>query len=212
MVIDIELTLNRWGLGKITDNKFQFLCLRFSKWNIPDKYSISFEINWRLKEKIKKQLTLCVPVKDDMVLLGMKKRGFGVGRWNGFGGKVEKGETIEQGAIRELGEEAGINDGKLKKMGIIEFSFQNDEKILQVHIFKLTDFLGEPIETEEMRPQWFPFNEIPFLQMWSDDEYWFPLFLKDKLFQGKFLFDRPSNVEYSAKIITQELNEVSALK
>ena len=33
-------------------------------------------------------------------LLGMKKRGFGVGRWNGFGGKVEPGETVVQGALR----------------------------------------------------------------------------------------------------------------
>lgn len=51
MVIDIELTLNRFGFGKISQNKFQFLFLRFSYWNIPNKYSISFEINWRLKEK-----------------------------------------------------------------------------------------------------------------------------------------------------------------
>jgi hypothetical protein len=47
MVIDIELTLNRFGLGRIAENKFQFLFLRFSKWNIPGKISISFEINWR---------------------------------------------------------------------------------------------------------------------------------------------------------------------
>lgn len=53
MVIDIELTLNRFGFGKVTDNKFQFLCLRFSKWKIPGKYSISFEINWKAKENKK---------------------------------------------------------------------------------------------------------------------------------------------------------------
>lgn len=34
------------------------------------------------------------------LLLGLKKRGFGEGNWNGFGGKVELGETIEEGAIR----------------------------------------------------------------------------------------------------------------
>ena len=50
MVIDIELTLNRFGFGKINDNKFQFLFLRFSRWIIPDKYSVSFEINWRAKK------------------------------------------------------------------------------------------------------------------------------------------------------------------
>ena len=51
MVIDIELTLNRFGFGKIAENKFQFLWLRFSRWEIPDKYSISFEINWRTKHE-----------------------------------------------------------------------------------------------------------------------------------------------------------------
>lgn len=49
MVIDIELTLNRFGFGKIAENKFQFLCFRFSKWEIPGKHSVSFEINWRRK-------------------------------------------------------------------------------------------------------------------------------------------------------------------
>ena len=34
------------------------------------------------------------------ILLGMKKRGFGAGRWNGFGGKVDTDETILQAAKR----------------------------------------------------------------------------------------------------------------
>ena len=49
--IDIELTLNKFGFGKVAENKFQFLCFRFSVWRIPNKYSISFEVNWRVKEK-----------------------------------------------------------------------------------------------------------------------------------------------------------------
>ena len=39
------------------------------------------------------------------MLLGMKKRGFGTGKWNGFGGKVEVGETVADAAQRELEEE-----------------------------------------------------------------------------------------------------------
>lgn len=147
-----------------------------------------------------------------MVLLGMKKRGFGAGRWNGFGGKMEDGETIEEATLRELDEEVGIEDGELSKAGILEFSFESDEKILQVHIFKLLHFSDEPIETEEMMPQWFSFTEIPFSQMWSDDEYWFPYLFNDTLFEGKFLFDRPADAEHSAKIISHTLSEVSDLK
>lgn len=141
----------------------------------------------------------------------MKKRGFGVGRWNGFGGKIEQGETVEEATMRELSEEVGIQGGKLEKMGVLEFSFQNDPKVLEVHIFKLTDFIGDPIETEEMKPKWFSNSEIPFYQMWSDDEYWFPLFLQGKLFKGAFLFDKPSDAEYSAKILDQKLEVVSDL-
>lgn len=150
-------------------------------------------------------------LKEGEVLLGMKKRGFGVGRWNGFGGKIEEGETIEQGAHRELEEEVGIKALDMQKVGILDFSFENDPKILEVHIFKITDFTGEPLESEEMKPQWFPFDSIPFDQMWSDDKYWFPYLLNNKLFKGAFLFDRPSDAEYSAKILNEKLEEVSNL-
>jgi 8-oxo-dGTP diphosphatase/2-hydroxy-dATP diphosphatase len=150
-------------------------------------------------------------IKDNQILLGMKKRGFGVGRWNGFGGKVEEGETIDQGAYRELNEEIGIQALSMQKVGILDFSFENDPKILEVHVFKINEFLGNPEESEEMKPGWFSFENIPFEQMWSDDKYWFPYLLNNKLFKGAFLFDRPSDAEYSAKILSEKIEEVLSL-
>ena len=47
-----------------------------------------------------KLLTLAFVKTSTDILLGYKKRGFGMGRWNGFGGKVEAGETIEDAAKR----------------------------------------------------------------------------------------------------------------
>lgn len=160
---------------------------------------------------MKKILTLCILCTDDKVLLGMKKRGFGEGRWNGFGGKLEGAETIEAGAAREVREEVGLEVRMMNKVGILDFTFQDETKDLEVHIFKVTDFVGEPIESDEMRPRWFLHTEIPFHQMWPDDQYWFPYLLEDKLFKGTFLFDRASDAEYSAKIITEELFEVLSL-
>ncbi len=157
---------------------------------------------------MKKVLTLCLVHQHPNILLGMKKRGFGVGRWNGFGGKVEEGETIEAAAKRELEEESGIVAIDMTEVGILDFAFENDPKELEVHIFEIKDFTGTPKETEEMEPKWFAVDEIPFDQMWSDDIYWMPLFLAGKKFKGSFLFDKPSNLEYSAKIITSTLAEV----
>eukprot|EP00729_Bicosta_minor_P028396 gene28396-12164_t len=57
-----------------------------------------------------KRLTLILlrELETSRILLGMKKRGFGAGKWNGFGGKVEVGETIVEGAVREMQEESGL--------------------------------------------------------------------------------------------------------
>ena len=143
---------------------------------------------------MKKQLTLCIIHKSDKVLLGMKKRGFGVGNWNGFGGKVMAGETIKKAATRELFEESGIKPTAMEKLGVLDFSWEGKPEILQVTVFKVKNFSGVPRETEEMKPRWFLVNEIPYQKMWPDDAYWFPLFLKNKKFQGKFIFNSRNQI------------------
>ena len=82
---------------------------------------------WR-GNNMKKLLTLCIIHQDGKVLLGMKKRGFGVGKWNGFGGKVEAGEAIEDAAKRELFEEVGLNALDLQKLGVLDFSWAASAK------------------------------------------------------------------------------------
>lgn len=156
-------------------------------------------------ESMKKLLTLTIIHQHPKVLLGMKKRGFGAGRWNGFGGKVATAETIEGAARRELLEEAGVKVENIEMVGIIDFEFKGNPEILQVHIFRAGDFSGEPIESEEMKPQWFHIDEIPFKEMWPDDIHWMPLFLNGKKFRGKFLFGE------SDVILEKELSEVKEL-
>lgn len=154
-------------------------------------------------------LTLCVIQQGDKVLLGMKKRGFGAGRWNGFGGKLDEGEAIIEAAHREIEEEVGLKVNDLAEIGVINFEFETTDKILEVHIFKATEFEGEPTETEEMKPQWFAIDEIPYSQMWSDDKYWIPYLLENKRFKGKFLFDKPATAEHEGKILEHYLEEIA---
>lgn len=137
----------------------------------------------------KKVLTLCIVYDDMRILLGMKKRGFGMGRWNGFGGKIEPGESIEEAARRELEEEVGIVARNLEQKGVLTFTFLGDPTALEVHIFSANSFSGEPRETEEMRPQWYLHADIPYADMWPDDRHWLPLVLAGKSIQGKFEFN-----------------------
>jgi 8-oxo-dGTP diphosphatase/2-hydroxy-dATP diphosphatase len=157
---------------------------------------------------MKKIFTLCMVCTDTQVLLGMKKRGFGEGRWNGFGGKVEEGESIEAAAAREMKEESNLEPLEMEEIGVVDFSFESEPRELEVHIFKVTKSSGEPTESEEMRPQWFSYEDVPFSQMWPDDPLWFPYLQNGKKFQGKFHFDRPSDSTYMAKILKQQMREI----
>lgn len=154
---------------------------------------------------MKKIFTLGIIYRPPKVLLGMKKRGFGKGRWNGFGGKVKNGEIIEEALEREMKEELGIVPKDFEKVGIIEFQFQGNPEILEVHFFKINEFTGIPRESEEMKPKWFDIREIPFDQMWPDDKYWFPLLLRGKKFKGKFIFEGRN------KIIDYHLQEINSI-
>jgi len=157
----------------------------------------------------KQKLTLILVYDNEKILLGMKKRGFGMGKWNGFGGKVEKDENIFETAERELFEESCLkikSKKSLIKRGIIDFRFENKLKeILEVNFFFIAsdDIIGEPEETEEMLPRWFEHSEIPYKKMWVDDQYWLPLLLSGKNFEGKFLFTKDGK-----KVLETELKKL----
>ena len=154
---------------------------------------------------MKKIMTLGIIQQHKKILLGMKKRGFGMGRWNGFGGKVNEGETIEGALKREMLEECSIVPEDIVKLGVLNFSWNNKDDVCEVHIFKINNFSGIPTESEEMRPEWFDAKEIPFSQMWQDDIFWMPLFLENRKFRGKFIFDDLDN------ILEKELSEVESI-
>ncbi|MDO9509701.1 MAG: 8-oxo-dGTP diphosphatase [Candidatus Magasanikbacteria bacterium] len=149
-------------------------------------------------------LTLCIVHDESRILLGMKKQGFGMDRWNGFGGKLEENETIEQAAIRELQEEANITPTKMEEIGKLNFKFQDGvSEEMEITVFSVTDFDGIPSESEEMRPAWFNKSEIPYDKMWADDRYWLPLLFAGKKFKGNFEY-----MDYNI-MVSHEVEEVS---
>ncbi|KAF8508622.1 NUDIX hydrolase domain-like protein [Hysterangium stoloniferum] len=133
------------------------------------------------------------------ILLGYKKRGFGVGLFNGFGGKVEPGETSIDAAVRELKEEAGI-DAVLIPCGTLLFYEKNQPWAHLVEVFYSNQYEGTITESEEMRPEWFSLppelytnthrNDppFPFGQMWSDVRLWLPLMITRRKFIGRVDF------------------------
>lgn len=143
-----------------------------------------------------RKATLCFLLRETdggpEVLLALKKQGFGQGKWNGIGGKVEAGERVEEAARREVAEEIGVEVGRLEKVAILTFYFippgGDPDWDQEVHVFLARRWRGEPGESEEMRPQWYAYEDVPQEEMWADDRVWLPRVLQGERLEGVFTF------------------------
>jgi len=85
-----------------------------------------------------RQTTLCLLLKENKILFAMKKRGFGVGRWNGAGGKFdpERGDKhILDAAVRETEEEIGVKKKIRKKLQCFIFGLIKTKSVIRMCIY-----------------------------------------------------------------------------
>lgn len=137
--------------------------------------------------------TLCLLIRDNKIVLAMKKRGFGEGKYNGYGGKIQEQDDgdLNITAVRETQEESGleIHHARRNLCAIITFYF-GGEPGFKVHVFLVYDWYGEPEETAEMKPEWFNLDQIPYDQMWAADKEWMPLVLSGQRIEAEVYFDK----------------------
>ncbi|ELU42941.1 NUDIX domain-containing protein [Rhizoctonia solani AG-1 IA] len=79
------------------------------------------------------------------ILLGLKKRGFGIGIYNGFGGKVDVGETVADAALRELQEESHLS-ASLEPCGLLFFVGAGHAHAHHITVFRAHTWQGQPTE------------------------------------------------------------------
>jgi len=139
--------------------------------------------------------TLCYPLRgdlpvapDDELLMIRKRRGLGADLYNGPGGKVEPGETPAAAAVRETREETGVDVGRVAKRAEFDFFF-GDDHVFCCHVYVARAVAGEPEDTPEAFPEWRSREEIPYDEMWADDELWLPHVLDGETVRAAFYFD-----------------------
>lgn len=157
------------------------------------------------------ETTLLLLRKENEILLAMKKRGFGVGKYNGIGGKLEENETPEMAMLRETEEEINVIPKAYEKMGTVEVVSINAGNIRDCifHLYIASEWENTPSESEEMCPTWFLIDKIPYDQMFPDDQYWLPLVLDGKKIKAFFEFDENWNLK---KKKIEELEDTNVLK
>ena len=153
-----------------------------------------------MEEKTLEKATVCFLKKEGRILLALKTKKIGMGRWNGYGGGIEHNENAKIAAVRELKEETGEEepgDDKgiialpedLEKIAVVDFhntKSDGDTFICQCHFYLVHKWTGELKETEEMiNPTWFDIDNLPYEQMMPADIDYLPTVLNGKKLKAK---------------------------
>ncbi|KAJ1768533.1 Nudix (Nucleoside diphosphate linked moiety X)-type motif 1 [Coemansia sp. RSA 1843] len=161
------------------------------------------------------------------VLLGLKKRGMGVGLWNGFGGKVEPEETFDECARRELKvsmfaisgcalsllrhiadvwarvfcfEECGLSAATMRHVGVI-FMKRKDGSGMIIYVYTAHGLSGLIVESDEMKPAWFDMPDLPYDRAYKEARLWWPTMLSGKSFVARFAFSHPEIIRYNIECV-----------
>jgi 8-oxo-dGTP diphosphatase len=90
------------------------------------------------------------------------------GWWEFPGGKLAAGETPLQGLIRELQEELGIE--VLAAQALLQYRHEYPERSVELHIWRVTEFIGEPIGLEGQPIKWVAVAELATVGLLPGDE------------------------------------------
>jgi 8-oxo-dGTP diphosphatase len=104
-----------------------------------------------------------------------KKNDINHNKWIGVGGHQEKGETIDQCAIREVKEETGYDVHSLQCAG--EVLFIDSDLYMMMYIYEIDDFDGQQIDCNEGELRWVPIKDIYDYPMWEGDKAFLPLLI-----------------------------------
>jgi len=127
----------------------------------------------------------------DDVLLGRKKTGLGAGNLVGPGGKLERGESPVEAAIRETREEVGltVTADALTLIGELTYPFPHRPAWSQKSwAFVCREWTGVPVESDELLPEWFSLDSLPLDRMWDDAKHWLPTALAGEFVRATFSF------------------------
>lgn len=142
--------------------------------------------------KLLKLATLCYIKKDGKTLMlhrTKKENDMHEGKWVGVGGKIEKGESPEECAVREVFEETGLKAEELKLRGLLTFPDFNNSEDWYGYLYVVEKFSGEIIESPEGDLKWVEDSKLFELDMWEGDELFMRWMMEDRMFSAKFVYD-----------------------
>ena len=126
-----------------------------------------------------------------------KENDYHQGKWNGLGGKLNKGESPEECAIREIKEESGLTVKNPALKGFLTFPNFDGIDDWYVFVFTFDEFEGKLIDSPEGRLEWIPNDKLTSLNLWEGDKIFLDWIFSNKMFSAKFNYENGDFVDYT---------------
>ena len=126
-----------------------------------------------------------------------------LGKYNGLGGKLERGEDVVAGLRREVREEAGLECERLVLRGTVSWpGFGPHGEDWFGFLFRIDRWHGTPLaESAEGTLEWVEVSRLLELPLWKGDRHFLPLVFAadDRQFHGVMPYrdGRPLSWSYS---------------
>ena len=126
-----------------------------------------------------------------------------LGKYNGIGGKLERGEDVASGMRREIREETGLEVASMTLRGTLcwaDFGPKREDWL--AFVFLIDAFSGEPQrDNEEGTLHWIPLAELDALPMWAGDRLFLPMVFDGDpgVFHGFMRYEGDSPVAWSCQ-------------
>jgi 8-oxo-dGTP diphosphatase len=148
-----------------------------------------------------KLCTLCYIQKDNQTLLlhrNRKDSDTHKGKWNGLGGKLEAGESPEEGVVREVFEESGLTITSPLLIGVMTWPLFDGVEDWYAFVYTANNFEGTlRDECAEGTLHWIANELLLERPMWEGDYLFLTWLLQRRFFSGKFVYKDGELVEHS---------------
>lgn len=117
------------------------------------------------------------------------------GKWNGLWGKLEQGESPEEGVVREIQEEVGLEVLDMQFKGLLTAPFFDGKQDWIVYIYLVNSFRGEVQECNEWEVEWIDNDKLLDLNLREGDRYFLPLLFEPWFFSCKATYVKKKLVD-----------------
>jgi 8-oxo-dGTP diphosphatase len=116
--------------------------------------------------------------------------------YSGIVDVIQEDEIPEDTCFRAGQDQLGISITGMERRGVISFIFPHNPRWNHsITVFIVTKWIGEPHAAGDIAPIWFPKGNLPWNEMWHDNQFWLEDIIEGSSVNATFLYGEDNKVK-----------------